>query len=185
MQEETKQVEVTQRPQIDLTQCPAEISALDPNAPLLWIQFLRRTGIPMTAKGKRGKHAATDLWVDNNSRRALIIRGFGIPSLIQRLSAAKDEVSRARVWWREAAACSEGESVPDLSADNMAVLNPFIVTAELKFKDTRFEKLTTKKWADDSSTEDEKRTRNTRKRIRQARAGRESARTSKKAAVAC
>ena len=89
-----------QEPQ-DLTLCPPEVIALDSNASALWVKFLRRTGIPMSAKSKKGKNAAAELWVDNNCRRAAIIRNFGIPSLIQRLAAAKDEVSRARVWWRE------------------------------------------------------------------------------------
>jgi hypothetical protein len=168
---------------MDLATCPEAIHALDPNADLLWVKFLRKTGVPMSAKSKKGKNAMTDLWVDNKSRRGFIIRNFGIPSLLQRLAAAKDEISRARVWWREAAACSEGESVPDLSPDNMAVLNFFIVTTELKFKDTRFENLVKKEWADAPQLDNLKRTLNTRKRIRQARQGRKASLGAKFAAI--
>ena len=107
------------------------------NAEVLWVKFLRRTGVPMSAKSKKGKHVSPDLWVAvENSRRAFIIRSFGIPSLIQRLAAATTEIERARVWWRESAACAEGEAgFLDLSSENMAVLNPFIVTKELRFKE--------------------------------------------------
>ena len=64
----------------DLAVCPSELSVLDPNAPVLWVKFLRRTGLPMSAKSKRGQNAATDLWVDNNCKRAFIIRSFGLPA---------------------------------------------------------------------------------------------------------
>ena len=168
--DETKQASLQ-----DLTTCPEEILALDPNAEGLWVKFLRRTGVPMSAKSKKGKHAATDLWVDENSRRAFIIRSFGIPSLIQRLAAATTEIERARVWWRESAACAEGESVSDLSSENMAVLNPFIVTKELRFKDTRFEKLAGNEWTSSSApATDVSCAQNTHKRIQQARAGRKA-----------
>jgi hypothetical protein len=128
-------------PSIDLAICPEAIRALDPNADLLWVKFLRKTGVAMSAKSKKGKNSGIDVWVDNQSRRAYIIRNFGITSLVQRLAAAKDELSRARIWWREAAACAEGDAVPDLSSDNLAVLNSFILTKALKFKDVRFAKL--------------------------------------------
>lgn len=165
-------------PATDLSVCPEEIRALDPNANILWVKFLRRTGIPMSAKSKKGKNIATDLWVDNNCRRAAIIRNFGIASLLQRLPNAKNEVDRAKAWWREAAACSEGDTIPDLSSQNMCVLNPFIVTKSLKFVDVRFEKLTGKTWMDDATSE-ERRAQNTRKRIKQARAGRMAAQKSR------
>lgn len=117
----------------DLTACPSEIRALDANAETLWLEFLRRTGISMSVDRKTV--------IDGASKRAWVIRNLGVPSLIQRLSAAKDEIGRARVWWREAASCGAGDSIPDLSPDSMSVLNPFIVTKSLKFKDTRLEKL--------------------------------------------
>jgi hypothetical protein len=146
--EQIDEVQTAPAGSLDLAICPEEIRMLDPNADILWAKFLRRTGIPMSAKAKKGKNVAKDVWVDNNCRRAAIIRSFGIQSLLQRLAACKTELDRARVWWRESAACAEGDSVPDLSSENMYALNAFIVTKELKFKDTRFEKLATKSWED-------------------------------------
>jgi hypothetical protein len=120
---------VTQDP-TDLTDCPHELLAVDISAKILWAEFLKRTGISMSVDRKTV--------IDNGSKRAWAIRNLGVPSLIQRLSAAKDEVSRARIWWRESIACSEGESeIPDITSDRMHVLNPFIVTAALKFPDPR------------------------------------------------
>src|SRR5712692_2208775 len=116
---------------MDLTICPDEIRALDPHADEAWSLFLKKTGISMSVDGKRV--------LDNESRRAQIIRNFGVPSLIQRLAAARTEVERARVWWREAAACSEGDGIPDLSGDNLYVLNAFIFDPALKFTDRRVE----------------------------------------------
>lgn len=118
--------------QTDLAVCPPEILALDPNAETLWPRFVRAAGCTTSATRKK-KIIAADFWVDNDNHRALIVRQFGIPSLIQRLSVAKDEVGRARAWWRESQACAEGDTISDLSAENMHVLNPFIVSAGLKF----------------------------------------------------
>jgi len=44
------------------------------------------------------------------------------------------ERQRARIWWREAAACSEGESMPDLTPENFHVLNSWMVSAEHKYR---------------------------------------------------
>jgi hypothetical protein len=117
----------------DLSVCPAELKALDPNAEVLWPVFLKRTGIAMSVSGDRV--------IDNEGRHALIVRSFGIPSLAARLSTAGTEIERARIWWRESVACSEGDSIPDLSTANMYLLNPFIVTPGLKFPDPRVERL--------------------------------------------
>lgn len=115
-----------------LTECPDSIKAVDLNAEILWPIFLKKTGIAMSTDKKTV--------IDNEGRRALMIRSFGIPSLAARLSDAKDEISRARIWWRESIACSEGVSdIPDLKTDNRHILNPFIVTPSLRFKDPRIE----------------------------------------------
>jgi hypothetical protein len=119
--------EVSATPELsDLSQCPAQLLALDPNAERLWQVFLRKTGIALSQDGKRV--------LDNEGKRARVIRRFGIPSLASRLEFANAEISRARIWWREATACSEGEGIPDLTRENGYVLNPFIVTPELKFE---------------------------------------------------
>lgn len=51
------------------------------------------------------------------------------------------ERERARVWWRECAACSEGDAIPDLSADSLHNLNPWIVTKTEKYPDPRAARL--------------------------------------------
>jgi len=114
---------------LDLSICPPEILALDPNAAELWRAFLKRTGISLSVDGSRV--------IDGESRRAWVIRNLGIPSLVQRLASAKTEMDRARIWWRESVACSPGDSIPDLSAENLYLLNPFLVTAAPKFPDPR------------------------------------------------
>jgi hypothetical protein len=121
----------------DLTDCPSVLSALDPYAGSRWPAFLRKSGIAMSTDRKRV--------IDNQSRRALIIRSFGIPSLVQRLSVAKTEIERARVWWRESVACSAGDTIPDLSSENLYLLNPFITVPALKFADPRVERLAASK----------------------------------------
>jgi len=114
----------------DLSLCPPEILALDPNAEALWPVFLKRTGVLMSVDCSRV--------IDNESKRAWVIRNLGIPSLVQRLACAKDEVGRARIWWRESIACSAGDSeIPELCSRNLYLLNPFIVRAALKFPDPR------------------------------------------------
>src|SRR2546427_3270803 len=59
---------------VDLTICPGEIRALDHHADEAWSLFLKKTGISMSVDGKRV--------LDNESRRAQIIRNFGVPSLV-------------------------------------------------------------------------------------------------------
>lgn len=51
------------------------------------------------------------------------------------------ERERARVWWRECAACSEVDAIPDLSADSLHNLNPWIVTKTEKYPDPRAARL--------------------------------------------
>jgi hypothetical protein len=111
-------------------QCPPEILALDPNAEARWGRFLKRTGIWLSSNSERV--------IDNESRRAWVISNLGIPSLVERLRSATSEVDRARIWWRESVACSAGDSeIPELSSKNLYLLNPFIVTEALKFRDPR------------------------------------------------
>jgi hypothetical protein len=81
--------------------CPEVIKTLDPNAEMLWAIFLKKAGLHLRASGEV---------IENDGRRAAIVRNFAIPSLEQRLPSKKTEVERARVWWRESVACSEGDS---------------------------------------------------------------------------
>lgn len=117
---------------LGLAVCPDEIRALDPNAESLWPIFLRRISLHFDSRGAI---------IEDEGRQAWVVRNFGIPSLIQRLAAASTELERARVWWRESVACSKGDSIPDLSTENMHLLNPFIVTEGLKFPDPRATRL--------------------------------------------
>ncbi len=113
----------------NLCVCPDTIKAADPNAEVLWPILLKKVGLHLKATGEV---------IENDGHRAAIVRCFAAPSMEQRLCRAKNEVERARVWWRESIACSEGDSnVPDLAEDSMYVLNAFIVTPELKFIDPR------------------------------------------------
>jgi hypothetical protein len=122
----------------DLSTCPIAIRALDSNAEHLWRIFLKKARIPMAGS----KVIEGDGSPEHETKRASIVRRFGIPSLEQRL-VNKDEIQRAKVWWRESVACSEGESeISGLTPENMYVINPFIVTESLKFKDPRVERLT-------------------------------------------
>jgi hypothetical protein len=117
----------------NLAVCPAELLAVDANAEKLWTVFLKRIGLHFNTRGEV---------IENDGRRAEIVRRFGVRSLIDRLPSQKTERDRARIWWREAIACSDGESdIPDLSSGNMHVLNPFIVTPALKYFDPRAERL--------------------------------------------
>ena len=120
----------------DLSNCPQELQALDPNAALLWSIFLRKAGLSMASDGRAVLEG--DGTPETETKRAWTIRNLGIPSLLQRLAGHTTEIQRARIWWRESIACSEGESeIPDLANKNLYWLNPFIVTPELKFPDPR------------------------------------------------
>jgi hypothetical protein len=107
---------------LNLAICPSELVALDPNAEMLWSKLLRTVGVTVS----KGEHI--------EERRAWILRNFGLPALLQRLRPGMSERQRARIWWREAAACSEGESIPDLTPENLHALNPWMVSAEHKYQ---------------------------------------------------
>ena len=117
----------------NLAVCPNELVSLDSNAIILWPSFLKRVGLHLNRSGEV---------IENDGHRADIVRRFAVQSLIQRLPRAKDERSRARVWWRESIACSDGESdLPELTPEKLYVTNSFIVTAELKYPDPRTARL--------------------------------------------
>ena len=127
--------------EINLSVCPNEVSAVDPNARVLWPIFLRKVGLHINSSGAV---------IENEGRRADIVRRFGVPSLAQRLPAKSNERERARVWWRETIACSAGDSdIPDIAEKNAFVLNAFIVDADLKYPDPRAEQLARARNADE------------------------------------
>jgi hypothetical protein len=131
----------------DLSTCPVAIRAIDSNAERLWRIFLKKAGIPMAGS----KVIEGDGSLEHETKRAHIVRNFGVPSLMQRLAVAYDERSRAKVWWRECIACSDGGSdIPDLTAEY--VLNPFIVTKELKYPNPRLIAMAAARENTDSTT---------------------------------
>lgn len=147
---------------VNLAECPIELLALDPNAEILWPIFLKRVGLHFNAAGRV---------IEDEGRRADIVRRFGVQSLIQRLPIAKGEVGRARVWWRESLACSDGESdLPDLTAERLYVTNAFIVRERLKFPDPRVARLQSRKSEVDRAMEREVRRGRPRKSIEAKRA---------------
>jgi hypothetical protein len=114
---------------LNLASCPPEILALDANGETLWRVLLRKVGITIS----KGEHI--------EDRRAWILRNFGVPSLLQRLRPGMSERERARVWWRECAACSEGENIPDLTTDSLHNLNTWIAAKGEKYPDPRAARL--------------------------------------------
>ena len=119
--------------------CPSEILALDANAKHLWPLFVKKAGVTIDKAE----------WQIIEDRRGSILKGIGIPDLIFRLSCQRqrekygrqNEVARSRIWRHVAEACAPGDSIPDLSSDNLYSLNPWIVTKKLKFPDPRAERL--------------------------------------------
>lgn len=133
----------------NLAVCPKELLAVDPNAAILWTVFLKRVGLHLNGRGEV---------IENDGRRADIVRRFAAHSLVQRLAVKKTEVERARIWWRESIACSEGASdIPDLCMANMYTLNPFIVAPSLRFSDPRAARLAASKAAYPRRTDAERR----------------------------
>jgi hypothetical protein len=114
---------------MNLAVCPKELTEVDPNAPVLWPKLLKKVGVTIL----RGEHI--------EERRALVLRSFGLPSLLQRLTPGMSERDRARIWWRECVACCEGDSIPDLTEENMHQLNPWIITSSEKYPDPRAARL--------------------------------------------
>jgi hypothetical protein len=119
-----------------LSTCPTELVALDNNAPTLWSKLLRRIKVTISQGEIIEDH------------RGWILRSFGLPDLLFRLECQQkreqgrqDERARARIWFHIAESCSAGESIPELTAENKYVLNPWIVTRELKHPNPRLEML--------------------------------------------
>jgi hypothetical protein len=128
---------------MNLASCPPEILALDANAETLWRVLIKKVGITIS----KGEHI--------EDKRAWILRNFGVPDLVSRLSirqqiengGPQDDVARAVIWRHVAEASSPGDSITDLSDQNRFLLNPFIVPKDKKFanplavlrKETRLE----------------------------------------------
>lgn len=108
---------------VNLATCPPEILSLDTNAEKLWPVLLRKVGVTVS----RGESI--------EDKRAWILRNLGVDDLANRLSVQQkrecggpqDDLARAMIWRHVAEASSPGDSIADLSTQNMCLLNPFIV----------------------------------------------------------
>jgi hypothetical protein len=109
----------------NLAICPDSLIKLDANAPVVWPKLLKKVGVVIS----QGEHI--------EDSRAWTVRNFGLPSLLQRLCPGMTERERARVWWRESAACGPGDSVPDITAGNLNILNAWILDPEQKYPASR------------------------------------------------
>lgn len=115
--------------------CPIDVLALDQHATQLWPRLLKKSGAIVDRE--------TNEIVQD--KRGAILCGIGVPDLVFRLECQRErekggpenEVSRARIWFHVAEACAPGDSIPDLTADNRYLLNPWIVTKALKCPDPR------------------------------------------------
>lgn len=115
--------------------CPPELQVLDRNAAHLWTKLLKKSGATVD---KSTNEIVQD-------KRGATLCGIGVPDLVFRLQCQRerekggpeDEVARARIWFHVAEACAPGDSIPDLTAENRYLLNPWIVTKALKFADPR------------------------------------------------
>jgi len=105
----------------NLAVCPDVLTQLDANAPVLWPKLLKKTGVVIA----QGEHI--------EDTRAWTVRNLGLPSLVQRLRLGMTERERARVWWREFVACGPGDSIPDLTANTLQILNAWIIDPAQKY----------------------------------------------------
>src|SRR5260370_41919567 len=118
---------------INLATCPTELLALDANAPTLWPVLLRKVGVTIS----KGEHI--------EDKRAWILRNFGVDDLSNRLAVQQtrehggpqDELARPMIWRHGAEASSPGETIADITAQNMYLLNAFIVAKAKSFASPR------------------------------------------------
>ena len=116
----------------NLAVCPQGLVQVDPYAERRWPVLLTKVGLHLDARGQV---------IENDGRRADIVRRFVVESLMSRLPAQRTERDRARIWWREAVAATEGDSeIPGLTAENSYFVNAFIMDGE-KFPDPRAARL--------------------------------------------
>jgi hypothetical protein len=113
---------------LNLAACPGEIIALDAHAETLWPVLLKKIGVTIS----QGEHI--------EDKRAWVLRNFGVDDLVNRLDiqqkrehGSQDHIARAKIWRHVAEACLPGDSISDLTASNMYLLNAFIVAKEKRF----------------------------------------------------
>jgi len=114
---------------LNLATCPTELLALDANATTLWPVLLRKVGVTIS----KGEHI--------EDKRAWMLRNFGVDDLTNRLAVQQtrehggpqDELARAMIWRHVAEASSPGDSIADITGQNMYLLNAFIVAKGKRF----------------------------------------------------
>jgi hypothetical protein len=114
---------------LNLVVCPGEIIALDAHAETLWPVLLKKIGVTIS----QGAHI--------EDKRAWVLRNFGVDDLVNRLDiqqkrehgGPQDHIARAKIWRHVAEACLPGDSISDLTASNMYLLNAFIVPRDQRF----------------------------------------------------
>jgi hypothetical protein len=118
----------TMETRTNLAVCPGEVLATDSNATILWPVLLKKVGVTIS----QGQHI--------EDKRAWVLRNFGVDDLVNRLDiqqkcehGPQDHIARAKIWRHVAEACLPGDSISDLTASNMYLLNPFIVPRDQRF----------------------------------------------------
>src|SRR5260370_8488714 len=114
---------------INLATSTTELLDMDANAPTLWPVLLRKVGVTIS----KGEHI--------EDKRAWILRNFGVDDLSNRLAVQQtrehggpqDDLARAMIWRHVAEASSPGETIADITAQNMYLLNRFIVAKAKPF----------------------------------------------------
>ncbi len=141
---------VSKRKLLNLPKCPPELLALDANAAVLWPKLFKRSGATVDPDSEsngviRDKRGAILLGnVFSKQADSLTSRLEFQRERESRNSGKPDELARARIWFHVAEASAPGDYLPDLTANNLYILNPWIVTSSLKFKNPAFERMKTK-----------------------------------------
>jgi hypothetical protein len=114
---------------VNLAECPSSILAADSNAPALWRVLIRKVGVTVS----KGQHI--------EDRPAWMLRNFGVDDLANRLAIQQQrekggpqhDIARAKMWRHVSEACLPGDSISDLTASNLYLLNAFIVPKDKRY----------------------------------------------------
>jgi hypothetical protein len=114
---------------VNLAECPSSILAADANAPALWRVLIKKVGVTIS----KGEYI--------EDRRAWTLLNFGVDDLANRLAiqqqrekgGPQDDIARAKMWRHVSEACLPGDSISDLTASNLYLLNAFIVPRDKRY----------------------------------------------------
>lgn len=110
---------------------PQELVTVEQNAQPHWERLVQKLGLVVARE--------TGFFVE--TRTAMLLRNFGTFDLINRLTAQKEaecgnpqnEQARARIWRHILEGCKDGDSIADLTENNLATLNMWL-PKELAYK---------------------------------------------------